>query len=552
MNKIQFEFHPRNNELEKEIDFISYNDMNFRNDFPGTLKFFMDSLFCLLKSYRETESEIDRENIEEFLYRRASSIPYVNDVIFRRWNCVLSNEQFNYLRQLLNYIDGLRISFRTKQKNVFDVIRFLSKECSLQLHRNNKLDDIILFAGNYIKKCNLQGCYVEAKNGVGYIGFHGIQREIMIISHWNEVKYDNSHYCKILIVKDEPSEINSNFLKVNKVIEINKVNTDGNLETISHMSEAWFLANRLHKIRRQIDKWLIDERKKENLNNSIESTISHLRRVDEISYHFKSQKLIDETCTLMDYAKKYLDQSLDILGDVDTHDQFKSHLVLIKLSIIDIIRGAKNESNLQHYIELSLGEFKINNALYILSGSGRVKDERISFGEENLSSIMASNIRCLFNDNRIIVDCESRVGAGRTDIQVKRGRACLGIIECKLIRGSEDVSKKTRDGIHQLYDRYSENISFNLGRETQLYLVIFTYDKVFSKIEKSIKIAIDQYKERNSLSMKLLKRSDNSIQFEYMSEEVGVLFSSKRKVITVYVCNLEIDYAKRTAEAVKI
>lgn len=198
-----------------------------------------------------------------------------------------------------------------------------------------------------------------------------------------------------------------------------------------------------------------------------------------------------------------------------------------------------------------MGEFKTNNSLYILSGSGRVKDERISFGEENLSAIMASNIRCLFNDHRIRVDCESRVGAGRTDIQVKRNQACLGIIECKLIRGTEDVSKKAREGIHQLYDRYSENLSFNFGRETELFLVIFTYDKHFSNIEKSIKKAMDEYKESNSLNMTIIKRSDNSMQFEYVAKSVLGLFSPKRRVITVYVCNLEIEYAKKATKAVR-
>lgn len=216
MNKIQFNLHQRNYHLEKEIDLLSYRDLNVRNHVPGTLGLFMDSLFNLLHAYEETGSELDQENIEEFLCKRASSIPYVDDLFFRRWHNSLSNEQFDYLKGVLKYIDGLRFAFRAKQKNTFDVIRFIKKECSLELYRGTRLEHIMLFASSYISKCNLQGYYVETKNGVGYIGFHGIQHEIMVIPDWCEVKNDNSHYHKTLIVQCEISEITSNFLKVNK------------------------------------------------------------------------------------------------------------------------------------------------------------------------------------------------------------------------------------------------------------------------------------------------------------------------------------------------
>lgn len=546
------DLYQRNYDLEKEIDLLSYQDFNVTNRFPGTLGLFMDSLFELLQSFKETGSELDRENIEKFLYKRAESIPYVNDLFYRKFNSSLSNEQFNYLKDLLSYIDRLRNLFRTKSKHLFDVIGFLKKECSRQLNENEGLEKILFFAENYIKECRMRGYYTETKNGIGYIGFHEIQLEIMIIPDWHEVKSDNSHYHKILLTKSDLTDITNHFLKINKVVEINKINSDGVVETISNMSEAYSLNNILSRIKRQIENITKESERKETLKQLIDFTLFDLRRVEELSYYSMSNSLNEEIRTLMDSAKKYLDRALDIIGYSEGLNLIKSQIVLIKLKIIDVIRDCKNEDNLRHYIEYSLGEFKVNNALYIISGSGKTKDEGICFGEENLSSIMASNITCLFNDNRIMVDCESRVGVGRTDIRIKRGRTCLGIVECKLIKGSTDVAKKTREGIHQLYGRYSENMSLNFGRETELYLIIFTYDKNFLSIEKSIKKAIDQYKESNSLTMNLLKRSHNSIQFEYLPKEIGELFSPKRKVITLYVCNLEINYSKKTAEAIKI
>lgn len=341
MNEIQFEIYQRNSILESEIDLLSYRDLNVTNQLPGTLRLFMDSLFYLLSIYRETKSELDRGNVEKFLNKRVYSIPYVNDLVSRRWNSSLSNEQFDYLKELLKYIDRLRFSFTTKHENVHDVIRFIKKKCAIMLYRGSLLEDIMSFANSYIEKCNLQGFYIETKNRVGYIGFHDILNEIMIIPDWHEVKNDNSNYKKILIVNCELSEINKNFLRVNKVIEINKCKDNDILETISNVSEVYSLVNRLGLIKRQVEISLKDEFKKEILINSINSTSINLRRAEEIIHLPRSKNITDEICDLMKCAKKDLDKSFDILEYADGHGLLKQQLVLIKLGVINIIRGKK-------------------------------------------------------------------------------------------------------------------------------------------------------------------------------------------------------------------
>ncbi|WP_219094490.1 hypothetical protein [Pseudomonas sp. UMAB-40] len=195
-------------------------------------------------------------------------------------------------------------------------------------------------------------------------------------------------------------------------------------------------------------------------------------------------------------------------------------------------------------IFFSLGEIKRNNTLYVASGM-RGKKIEYAFGEENLSAMLASNLKCMHSRaNNISVSCEALVGNGRSDIKIIQGSMAVAVIECKLARAGANVSDKVVDAIDQLYARYSENEYADAGAGIQLYFILFSHDKDFRSIAESVSESLEGYARRNSLVYDLLERSENGIRFSY-TENRGEKFATKQRTINLIVCNLEVEFHAR-------
>ncbi|PKG96416.1 hypothetical protein CXF92_01075 [Pseudomonas sp. Choline-3u-10] len=224
--------------------------------------------------------------------------------------------------------------------------------------------------------------------------------------------------------------------------------------------------------------------------------------------------------------------------------EFSTQLYSIERILKLAFKSMVQRLELHRDIMFSLGEIKRNNTLYVASGV-RGKKIEYAFGEENLSAMLASNLKCMHSRaNNISIYCEALVGNGRSDIKIIQGSTAVAVIECKLARAGANVSDKVVDAIDQLYARYSENEYANAGADIQLYFVLFSHDKDFRAIAQTVSETLKGYARRNNLIYDLLERSENGVRFSY-TEDRGDNFAIKRRVINLVVCNLEVEFHAR-------
>lgn len=217
--------------------------------------------------------------------------------------------------------------------------------------------------------------------------------------------------------------------------------------------------------------------------------------------------------------------------------------------ILDKIKAAMD---FEGALRFTLAEIKNNNSLYIISNN-TPKSSAIAYGEENLSAIMASNLRCLYaSSNGVNIECESWVGNGRSDIKINVGNKTIAIIESKLIRDKSDIRQEVINGVDQLFARYSENITIAYGAHVGLYLVLFCHDKDFNAIDKKVRTAMNDYAMHENLLHVSIDRTENSIAYRLEDTRAESDFLSKKRVITIFVCNLEINYKVKRQQRTRI
>ncbi|MGT0149184.1 hypothetical protein ACT691_03625 [Vibrio metschnikovii] len=76
-------------------------------------------------------------------------------------------------------------------------------------------------------------------------------------------------------------------------------------------------------------------------------------------------------------------------------ENMTSRLIRIIKNIEETNNTDQSKVDLRKNISVALSEIKKNNTLYIVS-KGNKKNEDYAFGEENLTAILASNLRCLY------------------------------------------------------------------------------------------------------------------------------------------------------------
>lgn len=224
----------------------------------------------------------------------------------------------------------------------------------------------------------------------------------------------------------------------------------------------------------------------------------------------------------------------------------------VGLFLGNLLKKIEIEKDFESRLYLCLREIKQNNCLYIISKNIE-KTDAIVYGEENLSAIIASNLRCLHaNSININIECESWVGNGRSDVKISVGNTPIAIVESKLLREKTNIRQETINGIDQLYARYSENITITDSSHIGLYLVLFCYDKKTLTIDTKIRQAMHDYCEHNKLSHTKIAHTENTITYQ-LKEAVEISeFYAKIRTITICVCNLEIAYKSKQLDRTRI
>ncbi|HFT1684950.1 hypothetical protein [Providencia stuartii] len=127
----------------------------------------------------------------------------------------------------------------------------------------------------------------------------------------------------------------------------------------------------------------------------------------------------------------------------------------------------------------------------------KIEQDSALFHETNIAGIYKELLQAKYNKKSIQFTQEELSGNGRTDIQIKRNKETIGIIEVKLLKqGSENRTEKIREGLDQLYERYSQNHYRPIGNDMILKLVLFCYDPNMRNLVNTVTNAIAEHEKR--------------------------------------------------------
>ncbi|MEI7085448.1 hypothetical protein WCU61_05155 [Pectobacterium versatile] len=535
----------RNKEIEKEIDKkIFMNTLNC-----DSVTIFFDNLDELIYANNIHLDRYSKYRIQDIIKYKKLEVEKIGTYHNRLFN----KEELIYIEEIKRYLNNLREKNPIRNSNFINyLISIFEKEYISSLKNISFSINIVKKQIEYYQYPHIS-CFIDNGNFILFDKLH--HRQAFFISDFSTIELENEHFRKSLI-----------FLK-NVPYDADKIKTIFNIEMISFITERDkfesiifdltlmniinMLRNGISKINRKVNSNVSEQKNNhvviELLDKALKYTVSINEEYRFSNLKFKSKDYIAS----LKYIKNKVRTVIEIIENSSGQlSEVTGCLLSISLTLRTEINNIEKNHHLNSNVEFSLSEIKRNNTLYILSKNNK-KNEDFAFGEENLSSILASNLRCLYRNSGIIIHCESLVGNGRSDIKISRGNNTLGIVESKLIRGNSEIKNEVLNGIDQLHERYSENDSLNAGLNIHLHLIIFTYDKNFRDIAIAIKSAIEIYSKRNSLYYIPLNSSENTLNFSYTERRFDSGFLDKERLFSVHVCNMEIDYKKMSAQRTK-
>lgn len=531
----------RNECIEKNIDISSaHHSIYFES-----LSLFLNVLEGLIIDYNEDKDRYSESKLYDFLRLRRLRLESSDNLD------AFSNEESDYINNFREYMIGIRSMLVGEKYNKGELIKyFLDSISSLVLKNQRNENYLIECIRNEVSKFPNLFCSIKENSGNIYLYIHNYKYCICLINNGLDfVLIDSRWYASLIVTRDAFSVLS-------------KVKDSNNIDFIFYKIDDDFF--RCVNIRSPLDWCLL----------KVDKILTQLR--SDLSLP-ESQIFIDKLNNIRTEAKVLL--SLSPVYPVKANHLHLRDIALLRRKFITASELAAehpfgegsikaisaelksiantlsithnriiNSLDLEKKIFFALSEIKKNNTLYIVS-KGNKKVESFSFGEENLTSILASNLRCLYREySNISINCEAMVGNGRSDVRLSMGNKTFGLIEAKLISKSANIENEIRNAIDQLYSRYSENENIEGDAELCLFLILFAYDKNFQKMAKSIKNAVRDYADRNSLRYEKIDMTENGIKFIYEESRVDFDFLDKKRTINIMVCNMEIDYKTGTKQ----
>ena len=527
--------------LEKAIDKrAALHFLNF-----DSLSLYLDLLLDSVDRFESDGSTIDRIRVTEFIRTR----PFPKNFTVRD---IFSIEEFDYIKRCENYVNNLKEKLIKPSLSHWHLANAVIQCAKGELASGKTVDQTFGKIIEVLKENNAYGTFVSNSKFNRYIEFSKLGFRLYLIDNVNLLDSDSIRVVSTFILYCDYITLSDKIKKCAFIKELHYIDDGGRIsccDVSSPLSDfIWNIEKILSTIKSRKENSLesqkIIERLKSIQNDAIflnpgeEPISSDVFSIDEIKHLREKIKHI--------YHDHFYNLDYIVGLEASRSIKFLSNILSSTFNFL------KNKFSIELYIKFSISEIKKNNSLYVLS-KGIKKSEEIAFGEENLTALLASNLRCLFREQRrFSIDCEARVGAGRSDIRISSGGKPLCIIESKLIRDKVNIKEDMLNAIDQLYSRYSENEGVFDNSDILLHLVVFTYDKDFRRLSAKIEEAVEIYSQRNSLTQTIVDVTECGFRFSYLGNQGNHLFKVKQRVISVTVCNMEIDYksarAKRTAK----
>lgn len=500
-------------------------------------------LNILAESVEQCNNEGDNysyNNLEYILKRRRRLSDY--DFSYRS---PFSAREMSYINDVNNYIDYVESLFNSISCKNFDLLGHLIHKIESDFKIKSAFHSISEGAINELKKFKFTSFAFKDRDGYLEIYIDRLKKRVCVIGDASAIgNIPRNVVIHAMVILCDVSSVFSALEFTPKIKSIRCMDEKGRFNTVK-------TSCCVDEFEVEVRKLLVEERDvlsdggKATLDKLMED-IRKLQAELAITYRILNEKHLHDLAVI----KRRLCSSLDYFSYVEgrLNDKVTGKLeYLIKISEI-IICGIKDKVNIRDSILFSLSEIKRNNTLYILS-KGNAKNYDSTYGEENLTSIVASNLRCLYKHNRkVSVHCEAIVGNGRSDIKIEMAGEEICLVEAKLIKVNSNVEDETRKAVDQLFSRYSENNSLVGNNNIELYLILFSHDKDFRTLAKKIQNAIHIYAERNNIEYRKVNQSECGFDFVYIERRGGTGMLDKERRISVMVCNMEVEHKKNSAQ----
>lgn len=506
-----------------------------------SITLFFDVLSELITEFNNKNDRLSLEELNKYIRSSRLTLEthdYESQIDVRH---PFNNQEVDYLKSAIGYLRKLRESSLGKNFNLYDLIDYIK---GLNL-KNVTTDFLNQKINQYLSKYKFIHYYVNIECGNLYIYFHGYDYCISVIFNSNNFVIADRRWMTSLIAVDDVLTLACKLKDTSNVLYLYYIDKHGLFNRLDVKKPFdWYL--------RKIDGLLYDMNHSQTLiYNELWSARELASSLNCITHEYQLE--IDSF--KIDDIKLLRHKLMKVLNSVHSDFHVSRNVIITLKFLIDSIpmtyNIAKSKFDLRKKISIALSEIRKNNTLYIVS-KGNKKNEDYAFGEENLTAILASNLRCLYYQQKnVSVYCEAMVGNGRSDVCLSIGGETFGLIEAKLINKNSNVESETRNAIDQLFSRYSENESIDGSPKFSLYLIIFAYDKDFKVLAKSIQSAILSYSERNGLVYDGIKKTENGIKFLYKERRSVFGFMDKVRVIDIMVCNMEIDYKTKSKQRVQ-
>lgn len=534
----RLEHFSRNKIIEKTID----RAMALHGVSLKSICVFLDVFDELLNEFNASPEQHNALKIQRYLrYKIVTESHSVMRNIVGKAEC-------EYIMAFDSYMRDIREKLNISHETNLDIIRNLQlsiqRELSLKGLSNDQLKWLL---ENWLSSYSTFHYQLLACGENLAIVFEYPRIILYILRCWADytINVNNYDVCLIVAASDE-AMIPSDMITQGNIISVALKSERGHFNEFSLFNPIQHCIRKIQVASRKLNSECSEETKiLREFEACLERLVS-LRRKFRENLRSQGHLFLED----LKFVRKCLEVSIDRTLNTQSGRSESYQRILVEIHGIlsrmwEIYVG---ELDLSVNIYSSLLEIKRNDGLYRLMGSDTSLQNR--FREENLTAILASMLRAAYYKySKICVQREAYIGSGRADIKITNNGKTIGIIESKL--AADNFFQKTYDGLHQLFKRYSENDIISEGVAIDLYLVIFSYDKEFGAIAQHIEKAVDKYSMDKSIICHKHASSENHLQFSYTEPRETYGFLNKTRNITIYLCNMEVDYKSKLLASVK-
>ena len=534
----RLEHFSRNKLIEKNID----RAMALHEGSLKSICLFLDLLDELFREFNTLPERHKLLKIQRYLrYKSEIHNPRVMQNI-------VGKAEHDYMLSFEIYLRDIREKLYMSHGATRDVIRnvelFIQHEISLKNLSNDQLKESIESRLSSYSTF-YYGLVVYGENLA--IVFEHPRITLYVVRRWADYAINTTkRYVHLIVAISDETMIPSDVITQGNVISVALKNEQGRFNEFNLSNPIQYCIRNIQIASMKLNN---DSSEEAKIRSEFEICLERLvllRRKFRETMRSQGHLFLED----LKVTRKYLEVSIDRMFNTQS-ERFESYRRMLE-EIHGILSGMwevyVSELDLSSNIHNSLLEIKRNDGLYRLMNSDTSLQNR--FREENLTAILASMLRAsYYKYSKICIQREAYIGSGRADIKITNNGKTIGIIESKL--ATDNFSQKVYDGLHQLFKRYSENDVINEGSVIDLYLVVFSYDREFGAIAQHIEEAVDKYSMDKSITCHKHESSENYLQFSYTESRETYGFLNKTRHITIYLCNMEVDYKSKLLASVK-